>query len=105
MDAIRPRQTPDSPERLGTSAFLRERDTGEGGHGLRRVNAVAPNRRITEIGRAIEARLREQRDFEVITRMPGLGVIPGAEFLAATGGDMTAFGTADRLADSEASST
>lgn len=30
--------------------------------------------------------------------MPGLGVILGAEFLAATGGDMTAFGTADRLA-------
>ncbi len=30
--------------------------------------------------------------------MPSLGIILGAEFLAATGGDMTAFGTPDRLA-------
>lgn len=30
--------------------------------------------------------------------MPGVGVIRGAEFLVATGGDMTAFGTPDRLA-------
>lgn len=30
--------------------------------------------------------------------MPGPGIILGAEFLAATGGDMTVFGTADRLA-------
>lgn len=30
--------------------------------------------------------------------MPGLGIILGAEFLAAAGGDMTVFGTADRLA-------
>jgi hypothetical protein len=30
--------------------------------------------------------------------MPGLGVILGAEFLAATGGDMSFFGTPDRLA-------
>jgi transposase len=29
---------------------------------------------------------------------PGLGVILGAEFLAATGGDMSFFGTPDRLA-------
>ncbi|MFE1840413.1 transposase, partial [Streptomyces sviceus] len=36
--------------------------------------------------------------FDVITSMPGLGVILGAEFLAATSGDMTVFGTADRLA-------
>nr|WP_256916833.1 transposase [Streptomyces hilarionis] len=34
----------------------------------------------------------------MITSIPGLGVILGAEFLAATGGDMTAFGTANRLA-------
>lgn len=34
----------------------------------------------------------------VITSMPGLGVILGAEFLAATGGDMSLFGTPDRLA-------
>ena len=30
--------------------------------------------------------------------MPGIGTLPGAEFLAATGGDMTWFASADRLA-------
>lgn len=59
---------------------------------------TALNQQIAELDKAIEARFREHRDFEVITSMPGLGVILGAEFLAATGGDMTAFGTADRLA-------
>jgi hypothetical protein len=32
------------------------------------------------------------------TSMPGLGIILGAEFVAATGGDVAIFGTADRLA-------
>jgi transposase len=35
---------------------------------------------------------------QVITSVPGIGAQLGAEFIAATGGDMTAFGTADRLA-------
>jgi transposase len=30
--------------------------------------------------------------------MPGIGPLPGAEFLAATGGDQDAFASADRLA-------
>jgi transposase len=56
------------------------------------------NQQIAELDKTIEARFRDHHAFEVITSMPGLGVILGAEFLAATGGDMTAFGTADRLA-------
>ncbi|MET7696909.1 IS110 family transposase [Streptomyces sp. NPDC005485] len=56
------------------------------------------NQQVAELDKAIEARFREHRDFDVITSMPGLGVILGAEFLAATGGDMAVFGTADRLA-------
>ncbi|MCX4769254.1 MULTISPECIES: IS110 family transposase [unclassified Streptomyces] len=62
------------------------------------AEVMALNQQITELDKAIEARFREHHDFEVIISMPGLGVILGAEFLAATGGDMTAFGTADRLA-------
>ncbi|WP_399921365.1 transposase [Streptomyces kanamyceticus] len=62
------------------------------------VEVMALNQQVAEIDKAIEARFREHQDYEVITSMPGLGVIPGAEFLAATGGDMSAFGTADRLA-------
>ncbi|WP_405573781.1 IS110 family transposase [Streptomyces phaeochromogenes] len=56
------------------------------------------NQHVAELDKAIEARFRDHHTFEVITSMPGLGVILGTEFLAATGGDMTAFGTADRLA-------
>ncbi|NEA72585.1 IS110 family transposase [Streptomyces sp. So13.3] len=56
------------------------------------------NQQVAEVDKLIEARFREHHHFEVITSMPGLGIILGAEFLAATGGDMAIFGTPDRLA-------
>ncbi|MFC8511745.1 IS110 family transposase [Streptomyces sp. NPDC057257] len=56
------------------------------------------NQQVAELDKDIEAKFRDHHTFDVITSMPGLGVILGAEFLAATGGDMTVFGTADRLA-------
>jgi len=59
---------------------------------------MALNQQIAEVDKLIEARFRDHPSFEVITSMPGLGVILGAEFLAATGGDMAVFGTPDRLA-------
>jgi transposase len=62
------------------------------------MEVMALNQQVTELDKAIEARFREHPAYDVITSMPGLGIILGAEFLAATGGDMTAFGTADRLA-------
>jgi transposase len=55
----------------------------------------------TEIGDTdamIEERFRGHRHAEIILSMPGFGVILGAEFIAATGGDMSAFASADRLA-------
>jgi len=55
----------------------------------------------TEIGDTdamIEERFRRHRHAEIILSMPGFGVILGAEFIAATGGDMSAFASADRLA-------
>ena len=55
----------------------------------------------TEIGDTdamIEERFRGHRHAEIILSMPGFGVTLGAEFLAATGGDMSAFESADRLA-------
>jgi transposase len=55
----------------------------------------------TEIGNTetmIEDRFRRHRHAETILSMPGFGVLLGAEFLASTGGDMTAFGSVDRLA-------
>ena len=59
---------------------------------------MAYNQQVTEVDKDIEARFRDHHTFDVITSMPGLGIILGAEFLAATGGDMAVFGTADRLA-------
>jgi transposase len=55
----------------------------------------------TEIGDTdtmIEDRFRGHRHAEIILSMPGFGVTLGAEFLAATGGDMNAFASVDRLA-------
>jgi len=54
--------------------------------------------RIRETDKLIEDRFRRHRLAPVITSMPGIGPVLGAEFLAATGGDMTWFATANRLA-------
>jgi transposase len=62
------------------------------------MEVMGLNQQVAELDKLIEARFRDHHDFEVITSMPGLGIILGAEFLAATGGDMIAFGTPDRLA-------
>jgi transposase len=56
------------------------------------------NQQIAEADRLIADRFRAHHLAEVITSMPGIGPLLGAEFLAATGGDMARFATADRLA-------
>ena len=53
---------------------------------------------LAELDELIEARFRRHRHAEVLVSLPGMGPILGAEFLAATGGDLTLFGNADRLA-------
>lgn len=53
---------------------------------------------IAETEKLIEERFRCHRHAEILTSMPGFGSTLGAEFLAATGGDMTVFGSVDRLA-------
>ncbi|MEW1914878.1 IS110 family transposase [Kitasatospora sp. NPDC085895] len=59
---------------------------------------MALNKKITEVDKLIEGRFREHDLAEVITSMPGIGATLGAEFLAAVGGNLDAFPTADRLA-------
>ncbi|XDO64573.1 IS110 family transposase [Streptomyces sp. RLB1-33] len=59
---------------------------------------MALDEEITELEALIEARFREHPHAEVIQSLPGMGTMLSAEFLAATGGDMDTFGTADRLA-------
>jgi transposase len=53
---------------------------------------------IAETETMIEDRFRRHRHAEIILSMPGFGVTLGAEFLAATGGDMATFDSVDRLA-------
>lgn len=59
---------------------------------------IALDEEIAQLDALIEARFREHSHAEIILSMPGMGPKLGAEFIAATGGDMTAFGTPDRLA-------
>lgn len=56
------------------------------------------NEQLAEIDKLIAARFREHDLAGVIASMPGIGPLLGAEFLAATAGDMSRFGSADRLA-------
>ncbi|MGO4752148.1 transposase, partial [Streptomyces sp. 2MCAF27] len=59
---------------------------------------MALDEEITELDALIEARFGEHQHAEVICGLPGMGTQLGAEFIAATGGHMTAFASADRLA-------
>jgi transposase len=59
---------------------------------------MALDEEIAEVETLIEARFREHPHAEVILSLPGMGKLMGAAFIAATGGDMDAFGSADRLA-------
>jgi transposase len=74
-----------------------EKITAQVVHSLAR-EVMALNEKIAETDKLIEGRFRQHRHAEVITSMPGIGPLLGAEFLAATGGDMDAFESADRLA-------
>jgi transposase len=59
---------------------------------------MALDEEIAETDALIEGRFRDHPYAEVILSMPGLGPVLGAEFIAHTGGDMSVFGSADRLA-------
>ncbi|GAA0346942.1 IS110 family transposase [Streptomyces blastmyceticus] len=59
---------------------------------------TALNEKVAEIDKLIKGRFREHRLAEVISSMPGIGPLLGAEFLAAIGGDLGSFPTPDSLA-------
>ncbi|GCD92364.1 IS110 family transposase [Embleya hyalina] len=79
------------------SAVPGEKVTAHLVHTLAR-EVMALNARIAETDKLVEGRFREHEHAAVIASMPGIGPLLGAEFLAATGGDMAAFATPDRLA-------
>jgi transposase len=62
------------------------------------AEVMSLDEQIAEVGALIEARFRDHPLATVILSLPGIGPVLGAEFIAATGGDMAAFGTASRLA-------
>ena len=59
---------------------------------------IALDTEIAVTDEMIEARFLRHRHAETILSMPSFGPRLGAEFIAATGGDMSAYPTADRLA-------
>jgi transposase len=59
---------------------------------------VTFNEQVRELDKLVEDRFHRHELAPVIESMPGIGSLLGAEFLAATGGDMSFFGTASRLA-------
>jgi transposase len=79
------------------TALPGERITAQVIHALAR-EVMGLNEQLAEIDKLIAARFREHDLAEVIESMPGIGPLMGAEFLAATAGDMSRYGSADRLA-------
>lgn len=53
---------------------------------------------VAEIEKRIETRFREHQQAEILLSMPGFGTLLASEFLAATGGDFSAYDSAARLA-------
>lgn len=53
---------------------------------------------VAEIEKQIENRFRQHRQAEILLSMPGFGTLLASEFLAATGGGITAYDSAARLA-------
>jgi transposase len=59
---------------------------------------LALNEELAKLNALISAKVTEHQHTEVLLSMPGFGPVLAAEFLGATGGDLTVFETADRFA-------
>lgn len=56
------------------------------------------DREIKDLNKLLTSRFRSHPQAEIIESLPGMGPILGAEFIAATAGDLAAFNNSDRLA-------
>lgn len=56
------------------------------------------HQQVTDIEKRIESRFREHQQAEILLSMPGFGMLLASEFLAATGGDISTYESAARLA-------
>ncbi|WP_231941568.1 IS110 family transposase [Arthrobacter sp. U41] len=59
---------------------------------------ITLNEELAELDALISEKVTEHRHTRVLLSMPGFGPVLAAEFLGATGGDLTVFETADRFA-------
>ncbi|NUU33104.1 IS110 family transposase [Arthrobacter sp. C9C5] len=59
---------------------------------------ITLNEELAELDALISQKVAEHRHTKVLLSMPGYGPVLAAEFLGATGGDLTVFETADRFA-------
>ena len=56
------------------------------------------NEELAKLDALISEKVTEHQHTEVLLSMPGFGPVLAAEFLGATGGDLTVFQSADRFA-------
>lgn len=59
---------------------------------------ITLNEELATLDELISEKVTEHRHTQVLLSMPGFGPVLAAEFLGATGGDLTVFQTADRFA-------
>ncbi|MCX4430284.1 IS110 family transposase [Streptomyces mirabilis] len=79
------------------TALPGEKITAQMVHSLAK-EAMSLHEQVAEIDKLIEARFRDHELAEVISSLPGLGPVLGSEFLGVTCGDLSRFGSPDRLA-------
>jgi transposase len=87
---------------IESGALQRIQITGEDTAGLLIARLAATvldlNAQLADLDTRIAERFRSHSDAAVLTSMVGIGDLLGAEFLAATGGSLDAFASADHLA-------
>jgi len=59
---------------------------------------ITLDKELAELDALISEKVTEHRHTQTLLSMPGFGPVLAAEFLGATGGDLTVFETADRFA-------
>ncbi|MFF4568008.1 IS110 family transposase, partial [Streptomyces sp. NPDC001435] len=79
------------------TALPGEKITAQMVHSLAK-EVMSLHEQVAEIDKLIEARFHDHELAEVISSLPGLGPVLGSEFLGVTCGDLSRFGSPDRLA-------
>jgi len=83
---------------IATRLATPEHATATSGAARLAKGVLALDAEIAELYALIAARLHDHSHANAIESLPGMGPRLGADFIAATGGDLAAFGTPDRLA-------